>query len=341
MPLLRPGDDFSASMITLRQLTHARTLAHTGNFRRAAEVLHITQPALTRSIQALESTLGAQLFDRTAQGVALTRLGEAFLPKAHLLLRGCEDLTREMTVLQALEQVSLSIAMGPYPFDLYGPEVIADVGSAHPGLQCRLALCDGRGVTAQVLSREADLGVGDLDPAAGDARLSVELLSQHALHFFCRAAHPILRREEVTIEDLADTVITGTRASVRLGSALHGLGGRAGSLDKTTGDFIPTWEVNAMCATKRVVASSDAVGVAMLTQIRDELGSGTMCLVPVSAPWLRLNYGFIWRRDSAVSAGAREFIAAMRERESGIRSQESELQCRYDRLDRGYPKLCM
>ena len=83
----------------------------------------------------------------------------------------------------------------------------------------------------------------------------------------------------------------------------------------------------------RIVASSDAVGIAMLTQNRDELGSGTMCLVPVSAPWLRLNYGFIWRRDSAVSAGAREFIAAMRERESGIRSQENELQCRYDRRD--------
>ena len=56
-------------MTTLRQLTHARTLAQMGNFRLAAQVLHISQPALTRSIQALEAALGVQLFDRMALGV--------------------------------------------------------------------------------------------------------------------------------------------------------------------------------------------------------------------------------------------------------------------------------
>ena len=324
-------------MITLKHLTHARTLALTGNFRRAAEVLQITQPALTRSIQTLETTLGVRLFDRSAQGVVLTRLGEAFLPKAHRLLRVCDDLTREMKVLQALEQVQLRVAMGPYPFELHGAQVMADIGSAHPGLQCRLVLSDGRGVTAQVLGHEVDLGVGDIDPAAGDARLGVELVSQHALHFFCRAGHPILGQDDIGIADLADSVLVGTRASVRLGTALYSLGGLAGSLDRTTGDFVPTWEVNAFHASKRAVAASDAIGVAMLTQIRDELDRGTLCVVPVQTPWMRLNYGFIWRRDSAVSAGARAFMAAVRERETGIRLQETELQRRFDRHDPAAP----
>jgi DNA-binding transcriptional LysR family regulator len=324
-------------MITLKHLTHARTLAHTGNFRRAAELLQITQPALTRSIQALETTLGVRLFDRSAHGVVLTRVGEAFLPKAHRLLRVCDDLTREMKVLQSLEQAQLGVAMGPYPFDLHGAEVMAGIGSAHPGLQCRLVLSDWRGVTAQVLGHEVDLGVGDLDPAAGDARLGVELISQHALHVFCRAGHPIMARDEITIADLAESVIVGTRASVRLGTALYSLGGRAGTLDRTTGDFVPTWEVNAFEAGKRAVASSDALGVAMLTQIHDELDRGTLCVVPVQTPWMRLNYGFIWRRDSAVSAGARAFMAALRERETVLRAQEADLQRRFDRLDPAAP----
>ena len=91
-------------MITLRQLTHARTLAKLGNFRMAAQVLHLSQPALTRSIQALEAELGVKLFNRLVHSVEPTRFGEAFLPKAHLLLQVHDDLTREMKVLQALER---------------------------------------------------------------------------------------------------------------------------------------------------------------------------------------------------------------------------------------------
>jgi DNA-binding transcriptional LysR family regulator len=175
--------------------------------------------------------------------------------------------------------------------------------------------------------------VGDIAPAAGDTRLDTDLVGQHALHFYCRAGHPILGRGELTLGDLADTVLAGTRASVRLGVALVKLGGRAGALDKTTGDFVPAWEVNAIPATKHMVASSDAIGAAMLTQIRHELDTGTLCLVPVHAPWLRLNYGFIRRRDSAVSAGALEFMTALRERETALHAQEAELRYRFSRPD--------
>lgn len=324
-------------MITLRQLTYARTLAKVGNFHHAAKVLHITQPALTRSIQTLEAALGVQLFNRLPLGVELTRFGEAFLPKAHLLLQVRDDLTREMKVLKALEQVDLCVAMGPYAYDLHGPAVMAGVGSAHPGLQCRLLVGDWREVTTQVLGRDVDLGVGDLAPAANDARLDTELVGQHAVHFYCRAGHPILRRGELTLEDLADTVLVGTRASVRLGAVLVKLGGRAGALDTTTGDFVPTWEVNDIHASKHMVASSDALGAAMLTQIRHELDTGALCLLPIHTPWLRLNYGFIRRRDSATSAGALEFMAAFREREAALNSQEAELRRRFGREDPALP----
>lgn len=324
-------------MITLRQLTHARTLAQVGNFHHAAKVLHITQPALTRSIQALEAALGVQLFNRLALGVELTRFGEAFLPKAHLLLQVRDDLTREMKVLKALEQVDLGIAMGPYAYDLHGPAVMACVGAAHPGLQCRLVLGNWREVTTQVLGRDVDLGVGDLAPAARDARLDTELVGQHAVYFYCRAGHPILERGELTLADLADTVLVGTRASVRLGAVLVKLGGRAGALDKTTGDFVPAWEVNDIHATKHIVASSDALGAAMLTQIHDELETGALCLLPVHTPWLCLNYGFIRRRDSATSAGALELMAAFRERETALSSQEAELRRRFGRADPALP----
>jgi DNA-binding transcriptional LysR family regulator len=198
-------------------------------------------------------------------------------------------------------------------------------------------LGDWREVTTQVLGRDVDLGVGDVAPAAGDARLDTELVGQHAVHFYCRAGHPILGRGELTLEDLADTVLVGTRASVRLGAVLVKLGGRAGVLDKTTGDFVPAWEVNDIHASKHIVASSDAIGAAMLTQIRHELDTGALCLLPIHTPWLRLNYGFIRRRDSATSAGALKFMAAFRERETALSTQEAELRRRFNRSDPELP----
>jgi DNA-binding transcriptional LysR family regulator len=86
-----------------------------------------------------------------------------------------------------------------------------------------------------------------------------------------------------------------------------------------------------------MVASSDAIGAAMLTQIRDELESGALCLLPVHTPWLRLNYGFIRRRDSTVSAGALEFMAALQERETALNTQEAELRRRFGRPDPALP----
>ncbi len=70
----------------LRLLRHARALAEEGSFGRAARALHLTQPALSRSIQELERRTGIQLFDRNKGGVEPTDLGRVFLVHARELL---------------------------------------------------------------------------------------------------------------------------------------------------------------------------------------------------------------------------------------------------------------
>ena len=72
--------------IELRHLRHALALAEHGNFARAAEALHLSQPALTRSLQALEAQVGEQLFDRSHREVTPTTMGELLLQHARQLL---------------------------------------------------------------------------------------------------------------------------------------------------------------------------------------------------------------------------------------------------------------
>jgi DNA-binding transcriptional LysR family regulator len=94
---------------------------------------------------------------------------------------------------------------------------------------------------------------------------------------------------------------------------------------------VPAWEVDAIPTAKRLVGASDAVGAALLTQIQPELESGALALLPCRTDWMRLNYGFILRRDRSVAPGALEFMAALRVREQALQQQEAALLRRYGR----------
>ena len=92
----------------LTPIQHALALAQTRNFARAAEVVHITQPALSRSIATLERELAVRLFDRLTTGVELTAFGKL------LIERGTPLIKREIDLLGGLQTGSLTVATGPY-----------------------------------------------------------------------------------------------------------------------------------------------------------------------------------------------------------------------------------
>ncbi|MCB1732827.1 MAG: LysR family transcriptional regulator, partial [Halieaceae bacterium] len=103
--------------VSFRQLGHAMALAKHRNFRLAAEELHISQPALTRSVRALEEALGARLFDRLSTGVEPTPAGEIVLARGRRVLQESDDLRRALADLLGMVHGSLVISTGPFPGD--------------------------------------------------------------------------------------------------------------------------------------------------------------------------------------------------------------------------------
>jgi DNA-binding transcriptional LysR family regulator len=303
----------------LRQLAHALAVMHHGNFRRAAAEQHISQPALSRSIQSLEESLGVLLFDRQATELKPTAFGEVFFRRAEAILLESAELEREMTLMKGLDTGGLSLAMGVYAAELSGNLAVAELLKAHPGLQIQLQMRHWREVERVVRARQVDMGYGEIGHLRDAPGLRVEPVGQHEVLFFCRAGHPMLARDSVTAEDLDAYPM----ASPPIPSRVAHLFPRNRRVDEASGDLFPPVLVEDLTAIRTIVVRTDAFGMASPLQIASWLRSGELAVVPLRAPWMRLDYGFISLEARSLSPAAEAFMALARDidREVGERNR--------------------
>ena len=98
--------------MNLRQLEHLMALAEEGSFSRAAERMHLTQSALSRSLQGLEDELGARLIDRSGRRSTLTPLGEAVLARAQRIVLEAAEIERSAELLRQGEAGTIRVGLG-------------------------------------------------------------------------------------------------------------------------------------------------------------------------------------------------------------------------------------
>ena len=104
------------------------------SFRKAATVLHLSQPAVTKAIAGLEATLGFKLFDRVAHGVEPTVHGRSFAPRASAIFDELRRAAQDLTLLSSGAQGSLRVGTVPMPAIPFLPVAISRLLDAHPGI---------------------------------------------------------------------------------------------------------------------------------------------------------------------------------------------------------------
>jgi DNA-binding transcriptional LysR family regulator len=177
--------------IDLRSIRYLVTIVDEGTFARAAAKLRVTQPALSRSVQALERALGVKLLDRGKSGAVATAFGRLLIERGRTLLSDATSITREISLLSGAETGELSVGAGAYPAEICVGPAAGRLLAQRPGLRLRIALGDWPDLTQQVLSEKLDLAVCDIADAERNSRLCVEALPQRQGVLFCRAHHPL------------------------------------------------------------------------------------------------------------------------------------------------------
>ena len=303
-------------MHSIRQIEIVKALAKHRHFGLAAKALGVSQPALTRSLKQLEADLGVSLFDR--QGVAPTLFGEIVLRHGDRAVTEFRELMREITLAKGIEIGELRIAAGPYPAHISGERAIGLLTARHPKLTVELRIANWTRVVAELLDGVVDLGFADVSERQQDTDLDVETVRTSQMFFYCRAGHPLAGRKALTIEDLLEFPWIGPSIPGRVRKALPAVDKPFGVFDPIADRFHPRVLVETFSAAKLIVLAGSGIGAAIPFQIESELNDGLLVKLPVEAPWLTLNYGFIMKRGRTLSPAARAFMEIVRTIESGI-----------------------
>ncbi|SDN79411.1 LysR family transcriptional regulator [Pseudomonas jinjuensis] len=286
-------------MHDLRQLRHFIALAEHCNFARAAEAVNLSQPALTRSLQALERALDCQLLDRSARsGVNLTEHGRLVLEHARRLLAADQALKRAVSRLSNLEGGELHIGAGTFPSVGLVPRALGRFLEAHPRVQLSLISDNRLRLRDYLLNNRIELYVADVREVFDDPQLAIEPLHNYPILVFCRPRHPLLQGSDLGPEQLGRFPLATTPLPTR--ETIH-----VGRLN----DRYPplSFQCDNFTTLRGVVGSSDTLGMAPWDLLAEDVEAGRLAVVPLPKERLDLatDYAIVSRRGQSPSpAGA-------------------------------------
>ncbi len=209
----------------LNDLQAFRTVAELQNFRRAAEAVHISQPAFSRRIDKLERALGVKLLERTTRRVSLTAVGREF---ARTTARLLDELDGSLMGLRGIAPTRLdevTVACVPSTVYYYLSRVIRRYRESYPKIRVRVFDAGANEVLAAVARGDADFGLNFIGAQEPDIEFTP--LARERFVAACRRDHPLAKRRSVTWKELAQyEFITVSKASgnrLLLDQALAGL----------------------------------------------------------------------------------------------------------------------
>lgn len=169
-------------------------VAEVGHFTRAAEMLHVAQPSLSRQIATLEQEVGGELFHRARGNITLTAAGETLLPRARRMLADADAIRVEMGELAGLQRGRVRLGATPTLCVGLVAEAMSAFHPAHPGIGLQLTEAGSRLLIERLTAGELDMALITLSEglAAGEpALVRTPLLTEELVVVSATSAPPI------------------------------------------------------------------------------------------------------------------------------------------------------
>ncbi len=257
---------------TFRQLTAFQAVARLGSVSLAADTLHLTQPAVSIQLAALEASAGTPLVQRSGRGIRLTEAGELLAGYAGRIVDLWREAGEEMATLQGVFSGTLRVGAVTTADYMLPPLLVAFVNE-RPKVKVRLSV-GNRGEIVRLLARqEIDVAIMGRPPA--ELTTESQPFARHPMAFLAAPADPLMTQPGLTLAQVAETRIlvrergSGTRTTIERVFKDQGLTLRIGS------ELSSNEAIKSMCAA--------GFGVAFLSMHTCvlELGAGLLAMLPL------------------------------------------------------------
>lgn len=201
-------------MENIRRLRHLVAVADRASFSRAAEDLHISQPALSRSIASFEAHCGKRVFDRTGEGALPTAFGIPLIAQARRLLADAEQFDRQIARLADGHAGTAAFGGGPLVAALAFRDVLARLAQDRPLLEVEALIGDGPMLLGELRAGRIEFAVLAHDTFAAARDLAVREVARVHPAFITRSNHPLANRGALDMAQLAAfPLVSGQGAS--------------------------------------------------------------------------------------------------------------------------------
>jgi DNA-binding transcriptional LysR family regulator len=292
-------------MAEIGRLQHLLAVVEHGGFRRAAETVHLSQPALTKSIQNLEESFGVPLLDRRPRAVVPTPFGEIVIKGARQILAELDRMKREVDLLKGFESGMLMVGCDPYVAKSVMAPALSNLVATYPNLRYEVEVQGWSILREKLLGRQIDLHVGAPPEIYGD-EVSVIEFPLPPLAYFCRAGHPLAGKKRVLPEEALAFPRIGMEAPpawTRMYAEVYGF-----EPDSDEALHFRFAKSNDWETLKMIVRRTDSISGGPRGVVEEELDAGVLEEIDLVLPDLELTAAVAYRRDRVLPPAAEALI---------------------------------
>ena len=298
-------------MCDLRHYEYIVALAEKGNFRKAAEVVHISTPALTKSIQNAEASFNVRLFNRTPNGVVPTPFGEIVVRQARMLLRDADAISRNVRTLARLE--AGQVRCGTYTEVALFGDVLGQFLSTYPGIRVNLKVEVWGNLLQMLNENEIDFFLSNYPKKLKNIEsLRVIDLPAENIVWYCRPKHPLLKLKKITAKDIAAFPILAPIITSEFEEWISQLF-KGTSLVQNDGTLAFGLQCNDPDVLMRAAAISDGVGAFFRSTIIKEFKAGSLTELPFRPPVPPISLGLVYLKDRMMPPASERLIQMIKD----------------------------
>jgi DNA-binding transcriptional LysR family regulator len=283
------------------------TVAEMKSFSKTSEIIHLTQPAVSLQIQALEEIYETKLFDRSSSTVTLTPAGEVLYKYAKEILALYATAEKVIGKLTGLVKGSITIGACSNIGNYLLPSVITDFGKTHLKTKIQLLVSNTKRVVELLNSGNIDIGIVEGDVVR--QKMVVKKLISDELLLIVSPNHPWAKKKEVSISDLTKEPFifreagSGTRQMMEKFLSRHGI---------TPQDMKVSIVLGSTEAIKDAVENGLGVSIISRWAARKENKYGTLRLLSLKEEKMVRDFSLIINKNSVSSYALDEFLTFLK-----------------------------